>query len=256
MNTLYEEGYPLKLISHRGAKTLAPENTMPAFERALELSPDGIEFDVLLTKDLIPVVTHNDSLSVLTDNKGYVHSTPYDKISEIDFGSHFDKKFQGTRIPKLSEVLDLLYRYDAEIIVEIKSQRELSKIACEKIGNMLSDYNFRGELKISSSNINILSYFMEHFPKYKRALILYHPAFSFLISHASARMKLAGALHPSLHILNSRLVDKAKERSWPVYAWTANSEADFRKCIKLGVDGAFTDNIEQARNHIEKIMGE
>src|SRR5438128_577064 len=74
-------------IGHRGAAGHMPENTMPSFEKALELGADALEFDVALTRDGVPVVIHDDTLDRTTDGRGPVEQSTFEEISRLDAGS-------------------------------------------------------------------------------------------------------------------------------------------------------------------------
>ena len=108
----------VKVVGHRGASHEAPENTMAAFMRALDLGADGIEFDVHLTSDGHAVVIHDVTLDRTTTGSGSVHAATVDEIRSLDAGEWFDPIFSGERVPLLDAVLAL----PAEIFeLEIKS---------------------------------------------------------------------------------------------------------------------------------------
>ncbi|MBI4365660.1 MAG: glycerophosphodiester phosphodiesterase, partial [Deltaproteobacteria bacterium] len=96
------------ILAHRGASKYAPENTLPAFRKALELGIDGVEFDVQLTRDKVPVVIHSDHLAPWTTTYEFVYRTPLRALETIDVGSVFGAAFAGERIPTLEAVLALL----------------------------------------------------------------------------------------------------------------------------------------------------
>lgn len=95
------------VIGHRGASIEAPENTMAAFVRALELGADGIEFDVQLTADGHAVVLHDALLDRTTSGSGPVFAVDLDEVRALDAGSWFGPDFVGERVPLLDDVLAL-----------------------------------------------------------------------------------------------------------------------------------------------------
>ncbi len=99
-------GGPL-VVAHRGASTVCPENTIPAFERAIELGASVIEFDVQLTRDGQLVVVHDLTLDRTTNGRGPVFAADLAEIRGLDAGSWFADEFAGTRVPTLDEVLGL-----------------------------------------------------------------------------------------------------------------------------------------------------
>ncbi|CAG0947487.1 partial Glycerophosphodiester phosphodiesterase, partial [Anaerolineae bacterium] len=96
------------IIGHRGGSAYTPENTLSAFNHALELGADGIELDVTLTKDNVPVVIHDDKVDRTTNGHGLVKDLMLDQIKQLDAGSWFNEKFRGEKIPTLAEVLDTI----------------------------------------------------------------------------------------------------------------------------------------------------
>ncbi len=97
----------MQVIGHRGASAGAPENTMAAFTRALDLGADGFEFDVQLTSDGRAVVMHDAMLERTTNGNGPVFEASFDEIRELDAGGWFAPEFAGERVPSLDEVLAL-----------------------------------------------------------------------------------------------------------------------------------------------------
>lgn len=83
-----------KIIAHRGASKLAPENTMYAFELAYNLGAEGIETDVQLTKDNIPVLIHDETVRRTTNSNGYVKDFTFEELSTLDAGSWFSPIFE------------------------------------------------------------------------------------------------------------------------------------------------------------------
>ncbi len=105
-----------KIISHRGANRYAPQNTLPAFEKSIQLGVDGFETDVHMTRDGIPVICHNYTIEDTSNGMGSISTYTLDELKKFDFGSYFDPAFTGTRIPTLDEFLDLTAKSDIEIM--------------------------------------------------------------------------------------------------------------------------------------------
>jgi len=92
-------------IAHRGASLAAPPNTLAAFEKAIELGADGVELDVHLSADGVPVVIHDFTVDAITDGSGRVAELTLTQLKQLDAGSSFDPAFGGERVPTLEEVL-------------------------------------------------------------------------------------------------------------------------------------------------------
>ena len=111
---------PSWIIGHRGYPAKYPENTLAAFEAAIEAGAVMIELDVMLSRDRKVVVIHDATLDRTTNGKGSVADLTLAELKQLDAGSWFDAQFVGQQIPELSEVLDLV-NGRAYVNIEIKS---------------------------------------------------------------------------------------------------------------------------------------
>jgi glycerophosphoryl diester phosphodiesterase len=116
------------VVAHRGASAYLPENTMPSFERAVEMGADALELDVHLTADGQLAIIHDDTVDRTTDGSGPVVSKTMDELRELDAGYHFTDasgatphRGEGLRIPTLGEVLAWLPD-GVGLVVEIKAR--------------------------------------------------------------------------------------------------------------------------------------
>ena len=90
----------MKIIGHRGYSAKYPENTLAAFQAAMDVGADMIEFDILLSKDNIPVIIHDDTLNRTTNGKGRVATYTLAELKKLDAGN-------GETIPTFEELLEL-----------------------------------------------------------------------------------------------------------------------------------------------------
>ena len=93
-----------QVFAHRGASAAAPENTLPAFQKALDMGVDGIELDVQCSRDGELVVIHNFDVDATTDGHGPVASLAATELKQLDAGSHFSEKYAGVGVPTLLQV--------------------------------------------------------------------------------------------------------------------------------------------------------
>lgn len=107
------------IIGHRGAAGLAPENTLPAFQVAIELGIDGIEFDVQRSKDGVPVVFHDEDLERLTTGTGKLWDKTLDELQALTIKTDQDG-FDDVRIPALQEVFDFVRQAGQLLMIELK----------------------------------------------------------------------------------------------------------------------------------------
>ena len=122
-----------KVIGHRGARNHAPENTLAAFRKAAELGITWVEFDVMLTKDLVPIIMHDEQLDRTTNGHGEVANFLYSDINQLDAGQWFSSTFINEKIPRFTDVLDCLSRYQLGANVEIKPTPGKDIITANKI---------------------------------------------------------------------------------------------------------------------------
>jgi glycerophosphoryl diester phosphodiesterase len=108
-------------VAHRGDAAQAPENTVPAFRRALALGVRRVELDVRFTDGDVPVIIHDPTVDRTTNGTGEVTSLTLSQLRALDAGSWFSSAFRGTRVPTLYEVLSLVKRRHATVMVELKT---------------------------------------------------------------------------------------------------------------------------------------
>ena len=150
------------IIGHRGASAIAPENTLAAFERAFRDGADGIELDVTLSSEGVPMVIHDDTLERTAAGQGWVWKRSVFDLKALDAGSWFGASFSSERIPTLVEVLDLA-RGRGVVNVEIKSSREAAqnggpspKALARAVTRVLDAHAEPGTIVVSSFDPRVL----------------------------------------------------------------------------------------------------
>jgi len=119
--------YPLPMvIGHRGAKEIAPENTIAAMRAAKAVGATCVEVDVMLTKDGIPVIHHDNTVDRCTTGKGHLSHLTWAELQELDAGSHFCPDFENERIPTLTELVLECRQLGLDLNVEIKHSNDSS----------------------------------------------------------------------------------------------------------------------------------
>ena len=145
-------------IAHRGASAYYPENTMSAFKAAVDMKADMIELDVLLSKDNIPVVFHDERLDEKTNGSGLVCDHTLSDLKKHDAGSWFDTKFKNERIPTLREVLEFSRNrilVNIEIKPEVVTEKEESGIV-KLVLNLVEELGMEEVVMISSFDYRVL----------------------------------------------------------------------------------------------------
>lgn len=207
-------------IGHRGAKGYAPENTLMAFQKAIEMNVDMIELDVHSSKDSISMVIHDKSIDRTTSGSGLV----------ADFTSVELQKFG---IPTLEEVFQLVQNR-CEINIEIKEF-----VAVKGVLDLINSTAFPKEkLLISSFDWNALQEIRFHDDKISIGVLT---ETDLELAIAFAKFIKAKSIHPYFHLLTKENTLKMQEKGFQVFAWTVNEEVDIQKMKSLKVDGIISD---------------
>ena len=120
-----------KILAHRGANKHAPQNTIPAFLKAIELGADGVENDVHLTKDGELVICHNYTIDETSDGKGNISDYTLEELKKFDFGSYFPLILQERKSPLCMNFWRLRIRFPSSTW-RLKAQNPEKKISSAK----------------------------------------------------------------------------------------------------------------------------
>lgn len=230
------------IIAHRGARKYAPENSIPAFKKAIELGIDGVEFDVMSTCDGVPVVVHDDNLIKLADQHIHVHKTPYIDLKNIDIGRKFNPYFSGETIPTLKEVLEVFADANTLLNIELKEQANQYKNFVPRIIELINQFKKPTQIIVSSFSRNLLYKFGREAPHIRRALLLRPKAFFFLDVLFFANILAVHGINPHMSLLNKYLIKYARGRGLKIITWTVNGVDDIKRAVALGVDAIVTDD--------------
>lgn len=147
----------MNIISHRGYSAKAPENTISSVKRSLESNLYGIEVDVRLTKDNVPLLLHDKSLNRTTNVSGYLSNYKYSDLSKISAGSWFSKKFVNERVPYLGDVIQLI-NAQSRLIIDTKLDTNNWKHLVEIIIKLIKKYHAYSWIEVQSIDKRILQY--------------------------------------------------------------------------------------------------
>lgn len=221
---------------HRGYSSRAPENTMAAFEAALEDGCPRIELDVQMTADGVAVVTHDTSLRRCTGCNANIYDLPYVQVQQLDAGRWFHRQFTGSYIPTLEEVLALC-KGKAELNIEIKPSTFTPTLEAETV-RLIHAYDYGADCVVTSQSYETLCKVKELDPDITTGYILalgvgtYYdlPAADFFSVESTF---IAAGMVQQIHL-----------RGKTISAWTINRQQDAEKLLQLGVDDLITDKPE------------
>ncbi len=240
-----------QIFAHRGAKQVAPENTLPAFQKALEMGVDGIELDVQCTRDHRLVVIHDFDVTHTTNGIGKVADFLYRDLARLDAGSHFSQEFAGTPIPTLDQVFDLVEER-CLVNVEIKTKAWHGGRAVGPLVAMLQRRNLHDQVIVSSFNPAALLAIRWRDPKVPLGLLC-SPRTSDFLSAVSSRLIAPEALHPHHSMVDAEYIRQAHSRGYFVNTWTVNDITEARRLAALGVDVIMTDVPDQIIDGLEQV---
>lgn len=241
------------VIAHRGAREKAPQNTIPAFQLAIEMGADGFENDVHLTKDGFLVVCHNHTIDETSNGTGAISDYTLEELRKFDFGSYFSEEYAGTKIPTLDEFLDLCGGLKV-INIEIKTPREKGTNIVRKTIQKVKEFGLFDNLIISCFTPDILIECKEIEPKTKTG-ILYNPNVSFIDEISEdyvgfAKKIKADALHPNIVFVDDEYVSNCHKAGLIVNPWTVNKPYVIESVRDCDCDGVITDVPDLARSII------
>jgi glycerophosphoryl diester phosphodiesterase len=237
-----------RVIGHRGAAGLAPENTLPSFSRALELEADGlrvdaVELDVQLSRDRELVVIHDPDLDATTDGRGPVAALTLAELRRLDAGSRFSPEHAGARIPTLREVLELVGR-ELLVNVEIKGHAVTDEIAGgieEQVAALVHALGLERRVIVSSFDPRALRHLLQLAPGIATASL-----YNERVHRGLTPIEVMDAVGSRAFNLSKKQVDRAivehcHAHGRPVAVYTVNEVVEMRALLDLGVDALFTD---------------
>ena len=234
----------IKINAHRGDEVNFPENTMPAFESAIEKGADMIELDVHLTSDGEVVVMHDESLKRTTGLKKYIYEMTAADIAELDAGSWFSQEFAGTKVPMLSDVMELALNNDILLNIELKPSEETDGLV-EKVIDMIHEYGIEDRCLLASltySELEDAKAYDESIP----TLYITH-----ILLGDMTEMDAADGYSVESSSISASFIRNMHKKGKFVYVWTVNTESNLKEVISMQPDGIVTNDIEIAKTLLE-----
>ena len=236
---------PLPLIvAHRGDVINAPENTISAFRKVLDMGADGIELDVRLTRDEKLVVFHDRCLDRTSNGSGPVNHRTLDEIRELDAGSWFDPGFKGEQPPTLDEAFESLPG-DFLINVEMKVIMKGIRLIAHKVAEVVRRHDRWDSTLVASFNPISLYELRKIDPQISRGYIWsrHHP---FPIrSRCFSPLVQADWYDPANDSYNPTLHRKFQARGSRVLAWDLDFDRDMEQMAAARLDAIVTDSLQE-----------
>mgnify|MGYP000850181591 CR=1 FL=1 len=234
------QAFERQYIAHRGFhdnRGECPENSLPAFERAIQMGY-GIELDVQLTKDGEMVVVHDEEIDRVSDGSGFVKDYTLAELKNLNFNkTHLE--YQNVKIPTLREVYEALKPTGMTINVELKTGIFWYKDLEKKVLELTKEMEMEDRVIYSSFNHYSIAKILELDPKASTG-ILYADIIYDVVNYAK---KIGtGALHPAtFHVQMADFLQQYVESDLAVHVWTVNDKAEIERLMEAGVDAVITN---------------
>jgi len=218
------------VIAHRGASSYAPENTLAAFDLALEMGVRHLELDVHRTADGQIVVIHDDKVNRTTDGTGPVAEQSLADLRKLDAGAWFDSRFAGQRIPQFAEVLER-FAGRAHLHVEIKGRTPL---LAQRTVDEIRQHGMAGSVTMTSFQLAPLKEIRAYSPELPAGWLV--PEVSEAVI-AEARAIGLAQVCPKAPAVTPDLVHRLHGDGFVVRAWGVATEALMEQVVRAGADG-------------------
>jgi glycerophosphoryl diester phosphodiesterase len=230
------------ILAHRGWSARYPENTLLAFVEALQLGSDGLEFDVQVTADGVPVIIHDPTVDRTTDGKGPVSHWRLQDLRRLNAAKGFENwpDVGRQRIPTLTEVLDAAHALHPAgcYNIELKVYDNDGRALVDRAVPACLHHPLGRRILFSSFHHGALEYLKRRYPRAKIGLL-----FADRDPEPWRKAMDLGAV--SVHLLHSHadpdVIKACQTRGVRVALWTVDEPDDIRRCLRLGVDMLITN---------------
>ncbi len=233
-------------IAHRGYSACYPENTLAAFNGAIDAGAHMIELDVCLSKDRQLVVIHDKTVDRTTNGTGAVKALTMDQLGRLDAGSWFDPRFNTERLPTLAQVLDAA---KGRLLVNIEIKPEAFEAegpadAVERqVLNLVREKKMLDEVLVSSFEWLMLENLRKLEPGIALGLLAEAPADERL---RRCCQRIDGfSWHPDFRVLTRQQVDSLHDLGARVFPYAVDGRIDSLGMLAMGVDGLIVDDPRQ-----------
>lgn len=229
------------VIAHRGAKSVAPENTLAAIRAAREQGANWIELDVKISYDGVPVLMHDETLDRTTNGSGFVAEATWEEISSLDAGASFNTQYKGERVPHLSDAINALLQNNLSLVVELKpcpgrsrATTMVTMIELAKLWPEGGSYPL-----VSSFDAESLQMAAQLEPHWPRGLILdsWDPEWRQKMAAVTAR-----ALTVEESLLTEERINEVSSLRLPLLAYTVNDPVRAKELLAMGVTAVYADD--------------
>lgn len=243
---LLKTKYTVKVIAHRGASGYAPENTMSAIKKAIELGANYIEIDVHMSKDKEIVVIHDATLDRTTNHFGPVRNYTLAELKRFDAGVRFNEKFAGEKIPTLEEVIKETMG-KAILLIEFKAGTSTYKGLETNTYEIIKRMKAEKWVETQTFYDEILNNWLSLNTNIAIHKLMVGKAWPFYIDtrlnagNFISRAKGASGINPKVNFVRKKILSQVRLNNYTVYSWTANSDKEINKLLHYRVNGIISN---------------
>ena len=230
------------LLGHRGAKARAPENTLGAFQAALDDGGHGVELDVTLSGDSVPIVLHDDTLDRTTDVFGKPSDFDADELGVLDAASWFGAWPRPEGVPRLEDVFRAMPD-GAVVNVELKGPSPAWVGLERRVIDVIRAHEHRLHIIVSSFHPAQLLEVRRLAPRIPIGVLLWPEALLPLRTAWAVPLLGADAVHPPSSLVDQTFVNAARAAGLRVHVWNVVDLNDARRLMNLGVDALIVDDV-------------
>lgn len=245
--------FPL-IIGHRGDSSHAPENTLAAIRLAMDVGADGVEFDVRLAKDGVPVVIHDTDLKRVAGRDLRVHQLTSNELGQLDVGSWFNAAFPDraqqafTRqtVPRFERVLELVSESAKSIYVELKTEASTRDQLIVECSKLLRHSSVLPKIIVKSFDLEAINAVRNELPT-ARTAALFEPSAKTLLSRRANLVDTATSYRAtdiSLHwsLVNRGVMEAAECAGMRLTVWTVEHPRWVNKALDMGIAALITND--------------
>lgn len=233
-----------RIFAHRGASSLAPENTIASFAKAAEIGARWFEFDVDVIGDGSLIVIHDDKLQRTTTGKGGYYNLSFSDIRKLDAGKWFSDTYRFERIPEVADVISFANSAHMGMNLEIKpcfGGTELREKLIENLAVAVDSVANIDHFIVSSFDHEALARFHAMRPNIKLGWLFDRENQPGPTWQQGADLLECTAIHPDVNGLTPKEVKEMRDAGFDVNAWTVNDVDQAQELASWGVTGVFTD---------------
>lgn len=239
------------IFAHRGASAQAPENTLSAFELAVQSGADVIELDAKLSADEHVVIIHDHTVDRTTDGTGNVSNLPLAALQKLNASINFPESSNKEHIPTLEEVIESL-RGKTLIDIELSNYKSPFDALPAKVAQIILHFGIHEHVLVSSFHPIPLKKFHQLLPSIPIGFLAKRGFQGSLSRSKLGRLIVPHqALHPEKSDISPNLVLASHQSGLRVHTYTVNEPDEITRLFKLGVDGIITDNPLLTRRILE-----